>query len=200
MYLERMKTLSDYLLATAVKYVLFVSSTSVYPDVPKEMYERDADVDSYLVRAERYFLEHLSVKTTVLRFGGLIGPGRHPGKFLAGKTGLSGAHHPVNVIHQQDCTSIIIKVLELGCWGEILNACCDVHIRREDFYTAAATALHLPPPEFVQDQLSLSSNDNSSPVRDQLSSKTVNSDKLKRLLNFQYNNRLVLDLLSTRVS
>ncbi len=198
MYLERMKALSEHLTTTIVKHVLFVSSTAVYPDVAKEVTESDADPDSYLVQAERYFLEHSTIKTTIVRFGGLMGPGRHPGRFLAGKTGLTGADHPVNIIHQEDCVSIIAEIIETRCWGEILNACCDVHMRREDFYTAAAKSLHLQNPVFVHDQ-SFLHNANSSPDGFRLSSKAVNSGKLKRLLNFQFNNQLVLDLLKSPV-
>lgn len=178
-YLERMKALSQYVSTSTIRKVIFISSTSIYPDNAKEMKEDDAQQDSYLNVAEQYFMGSDSIQTTVLRLGGLVGPDRHPGRFLSGKTGVAGANHPVNVIHQSDCVRIIRTVIQKNVWNIVMNACCDVHLSRKDFYVAAASALHLPLPEFLPD----SSN-----------GKIVNSDKLKLALDFTFSNELVLDM------
>ena len=179
-YVQQMKMLEQYLRGAAVKNLIFVSSTSIYPDVPKEVTEEDADPNSYLYECETLFLECSFIHTTVVRFGGLIGPGRHPGKFLAGKTEIKGRLHPVNLIHQQDCAVLIEKVIALGMWGQVLNGCSHVHMTREAYYTAASMALGLEPPQFTDDQ----SN-----------SKEVNVSRTEQLLNFKFSDELVLAFL-----
>jgi nucleoside-diphosphate-sugar epimerase len=175
-YLEQITQLNIFLRNSPVQYVIFISSTTVYHDIPMIVKEGDADQDSYLFQAEKLFIENTSVRTTVLRFGGLLGNDRHPGKFLAGKTEVSGARHPVNLIHQEDCVKIIALLVKNQVWNEVFNACCDVHVTREQFYFAAARQLALPPPVFKNDWSS---------------SKTVNSDKVKTALGFQFSNHLV---------
>ena len=76
--------------SAGTKKVLFVSSTSVYPDEPRLMREADAvstrDAASDVLRAEGHFVPRYGQwKSTVVRLGGLIGPDRAPGRFLAGR-------------------------------------------------------------------------------------------------------------------
>jgi nucleoside-diphosphate-sugar epimerase len=175
-YLEQMRELNVYLKATPVRYVIFISSTSVYPDDARIVTEADVDPTSYLYHAERLFLENTSINTTILRLGGLIGNDRHPGKFLAGKSDVGGRNHPVNLIHQVDSMKIIGQIVQKQIWNQVFNACCDIHVTREEFYRSASKNLKLVPPVFK--------NDTSV-------SKTVNSEKLKAVLGFQFSNALV---------
>ncbi|GGW51987.1 NAD(P)-dependent oxidoreductase [Alishewanella tabrizica] len=46
-----------------------------------------------------------------LRLSGLMGPGRHPGRFVQGKT-LSGAAHPLNMVHSNDVANAILAILQ----------------------------------------------------------------------------------------
>ena len=50
--------------------------------------------------------------TTVIRFGGLIGYDRMPGKFLTGKKDLPNGDAPVNLIHRDDCVQIIYQIIK----------------------------------------------------------------------------------------
>ena len=53
-------------------------------------------------RLERH-LGLLAPPHCAVRFAGLIGPARPPGRFLAGRTDLAGGERPVNLVQQIDC-------------------------------------------------------------------------------------------------
>jgi nucleoside-diphosphate-sugar epimerase len=140
--------------SSPVKFVLFVSSTSVYPDLNREVTEDDREPPTKpsgiaLLEAERLFRDSARFGTTILRFGGLIGYDRMPGRFLAGKSGIRGGNAPVNLIHRDDCVTIIHRIIDRNLWGETLNACADKHPLRKEYYTAQARKLGLKPPDFV---------------------------------------------------
>ena len=153
-----------------VQHILYISSTAVYPDVNRIVTEDDADRESYLVKAEAIIQSFTSA--TIIRFGGLVGPGRHPGRFLAGKKDRSGKNTPVNIIHQRDCRGIMKCMVEQQVWGEVFNACADEHPTREAFYMQASMALNLEPPQFIPDD--------SNPY------KIVSSEKVKQRLGYTF--------------
>ena len=171
-YLEQMNNVVQEVLKGSISNVLFISSTSVYADGDRIVTETDADPNSYLVQAENIFRDQTKFKTTVVRFGGLVGPGRNPGKFLAGKKDIQGGNHPVNVIQQQDCIGIIKAIIEREAWGEVFNACADHHPTRKEFYSRASKAMQLEVPEFLD--IDVSKN------------KVVNCDKLRMKLKYQF--------------
>ncbi|HEY9049817.1 MAG TPA: SDR family NAD(P)-dependent oxidoreductase, partial [Ohtaekwangia sp.] len=111
-YLEQLQHVVQEAQRGAVSYMVFISSTAVYPDLNRIVYEEDAAADSYLTEAENIVTAASGMQTTVIRFGGLIGPGRHPGRFLAGKQDVAGRTSPVNMIHQQDCIGIIHAIVK----------------------------------------------------------------------------------------
>ncbi len=171
-YLQQINNVVSEILGGSIATVLFISSTAVYADGDRTVIESDADVTSYLLRAENILTTHTKFKTTVLRFGGLVGPGRHPGKFLAGKKDILGRMHPVNIIHQRDCIEIIKSILQQEVWNEVFNACADHHPSRADFYTKACNALHLEHPLFNK--------------QDESKNKIVSCDKVKSKLNYHF--------------
>ena len=157
--------------------VLFVSSTSVYPEINRDVFEDERALPEKasgeaLLAVERKLTDCAEFKTTVIRFGGLIGYDRMPGRFLAGKTGISGGEAPVNLIHRDDCIRIIYKIIELDTWGEILNACADEHPLRKEYYVAQAEKLGLEPPKFNE--------------TGRAGYKIVRNDRLKRLLGYEF--------------
>ncbi|HEY0651912.1 MAG TPA: SDR family oxidoreductase [Chryseosolibacter sp.] len=133
-----------------VANIILISTTSVYPNLNRLVVERDADNDNPIVKAEQVVRDS-GIASTVLRFAGLIGPGRHPGRFLAGKQNIRGGNVPVNLIHLDDCIRIIQRVIEQNVWNATLNACASEHPTRSAFYTKAALDLNLPPPVFAED-------------------------------------------------
>jgi nucleoside-diphosphate-sugar epimerase len=156
------------------KHVLFVSSTSVYPELNRIVTEDDhfepvKGSGKALVAVEELF--RTQTDCTVLRFAGLIGYDRQPGRFLAGKTNVENGDAPINVIHQDDCIAIITEIIRQGAWGEVFNACSDVHPLRKDFYTLAASKAGLVLPTFVAGGNKF---------------KIINSDKLKQRLGYAF--------------
>ncbi len=133
--------------------VIFVSSTSVYgtSETPlKETINTNPIKASgkAVLKAEGLLRDHFGRELTILRLAGLIGPDRHPGKFLAGKQNLKNANVPINLIHREDCIGLIEAIINKNCFGEIINGCASVHSLRKPFYVKAATFLNLKLPHF----------------------------------------------------
>lgn len=153
-FLKQMRLLRKALINSPVTRLIFVSSTSVYLELNRMVTEEDIaftldqEPDKPLLQAEQLFAEREEWLTTIVRFGGLVGEERRPGRFMAGQKDLPNGDAPVNLIHQDDCMAILARLLEHEKWGEVYNACADAHPLRKDFYPAAARALGLEPPEF----------------------------------------------------
>lgn len=170
LYLAQLEHVLQKAKEGSIRHILYISSTAVYPDLNRIVAEDDADNESYLAKAEAIVRSFASA--TVIRFGGLVGPSRHPGRFLAGKKDMSGKNTPVNIIHQRDCIVIMKTILEQQVWGEVFNACADGHPTREVFYTQASVALNLEPPQFT--------DSDSNPY------KIVSSEKVKQRLGYTF--------------
>ncbi len=152
-HLEQMRALSGLMAGSRIEKVLFISSTSVYPNVNRIVTEHehlspDKPAGKVLKRVEGFWRGNPRLRTTIVRFAGLVGEGRDPGRFLAGKRDVKNANAPVNLIHLDDCLAITIEILKQDLWGETLNACCPGHPTRRDFYQAAAGKAALVAPTF----------------------------------------------------
>lgn len=177
-YLQQIFNLHRILVDSAVKNVLFVSSTGVYKSSLTEITEKSAlDIENAkeLIEAEKIMANGENPwQTTILRFAGLFGPGRLPGSFLAGKTNLPGPDAPVNLIHLQDCIRIIQEIIKQEKWNEVFNACADEHPIREVFYTEAARKLQLPEPSFAAKTVG------------EMPQKLIGNMKLKSALRYEF--------------
>jgi nucleoside-diphosphate-sugar epimerase len=162
---------------SSIEKVVFVSSTSVYPDLNRIVSEEETQAPSKssgkaLLEVEKLLNNCDEFKTTVLRFAGLIGYDRKPGRFLAGKRELKNGEAPVNLIHRDDCINIIHQIIEKDIWVETFNACMDVHPKRKDYYIHEANKMGLAPPTFTKSE--------------KCSYKIVSSEKLKKRLDYSY--------------
>ncbi|WP_343691031.1 SDR family oxidoreductase [Chitinophaga sp.] len=171
--------------ASKVQHVLFISSTSVYPDLNREITEKDVmpptkGSGQALIQAENLLLAQTKFTTTILRLGGLIGYDRMPARFLAGKKDVENGDAPINVIHQDDCIGLISALIEQAVWEDIFHAAADEHPTRKVYYTLAAQKAGLEVPTFAEGK--------------PLCFKIINSDKIKRRLQytFKYPNPLAL--------
>ena len=133
-----------------IKHVLFVSSTSVYANKNREIREDAGDEtpDHPLIQIENLFKKSAVFNTTILRFGGLVGYQRHPGRFFGTTKSIADPDACVNLIHRDDCIGVMCKILERNSWGEDFNCCADSHPTKREFYTMAANQLGLSPPKF----------------------------------------------------
>ncbi|RZK19388.1 MAG: SDR family NAD(P)-dependent oxidoreductase [Hymenobacter sp.] len=139
--------------AARLQAVLFVSTTGVYSDEPRLMREQDAistrDAASDVLRTEGHFVPRYGQwQSTVARLGGLIGPDRAPGRFLAGRRALAQGDAPVNLLHLTDAVGVLSTIIRDNIWGYTLNICAESHPVRREFYPAAARFLGLEPPTF----------------------------------------------------
>lgn len=137
-----------------VLHVVFISSTGVYADLNTEVDELSAsqpntEVGKILLTAEDLLRAEILFKTTVIRFAGLIGPGRDPGRFFAGKTNIPNGDAPVNLIHLDDCIGLSMAVLDKKAYGYLFNACSPDHPIRSFFYTLASANSGLDEPQFI---------------------------------------------------
>jgi len=139
------------------KHVVLISSTSVYADENKTVNETseahpDTDSGRVVLAAEMLFKELFPENCTVIRFAGLIGPDRNPGRFFAGKSNVSNGLAPVNLIHQTDAVGIAVKLLEKQAFGRTYNACSPNHPAKMEFYSAAAKTTGLVAPDFIAEK------------------------------------------------
>ncbi len=138
-----------------VGQLIFTSSTSVYPDVSivtEDLNLYTGNHLSELLSAEKSISESGLPQKFVLRLAGLIGEGRHPGRFLAGKTNLPAPHAPVNLVHKEDVIQIIEYCINDDLEPGIYNICSDEHPSRKEYYTLMAKRADLVQPAFTEDK------------------------------------------------
>jgi nucleoside-diphosphate-sugar epimerase len=155
-FVKKIQNLIPFIKKSSVKKVIFISSTAVYNDEYSTVTETtqtnpDTESGKQLLEVEKLFLLAMfDFKTTKIRFGGLIGEGRHPIYTLSGKQNLGNPNAAVNLIHQLDCIGIIEKIIELDCWNKTFNAVAPFHPSRKDYYTQKAIELGLLLPQFAK--------------------------------------------------
>jgi nucleoside-diphosphate-sugar epimerase len=143
--------------AQHVKQVLFISSTGVYPEgnfIVNETNVPQPNSDSGKVMyAAEEILRSRSFTTTVVRFGGLIGPERTLTKHFAGKTAIANGVAPINLIHLNDCIGLTKAIIEHKAFGLIYHGVTPDHPSRADFYTKNCLAHGLAKPNFINELL-----------------------------------------------
>ena len=153
-YIDRMRTLLKAIKKSNVQKVIFVSSTSVYSDeqghVSEEMLPLPTTASGkQLLQSENLFKTETAFQTTVVRFGGLIGPNRHPVHMLSGKQNLKNGNAPVNLIHLNDCIAVLTAILKEEKWGEIFNVVYPEHPSKQEYYTNSALSKGITPPLYT---------------------------------------------------
>lgn len=155
-YLAKIQSVIGFIIKYNINEVIYISSTGVYPDsntVVDETVTPEPNTSSgkILFAAEELFRNHTAFKTTIVRFGGLVGPGRHPGRFFSGKNDIPNGQAPVNLIHLNDCVPITLAILNNKAFGYTFNACSPDHPAKGAFYTQAALHASLTPPQFIDE-------------------------------------------------
>jgi nucleoside-diphosphate-sugar epimerase len=183
-FVKKIQNLIPFIEKSEIEKVIFISSTSVYSDAPSpevsgafsvtESTKPNPETESgkQLLATEILLQINPNFKTTVVRFGGLIGDDRHPIHFLAGRKNIENPEAPINLIHQKDCIGIIEAIVKQECWNETFNAVAPFHPSRTVYYTQKALEQNLPLPEFDQTKISIG--------------KTILSDKLGNTLDYKF--------------
>ncbi|SEL58842.1 Nucleoside-diphosphate-sugar epimerase [Colwellia chukchiensis] len=161
------------------KHIIFLNSTAIYNGLEGQVAETStlnlaAEKVAILAAAEQA-LQLFSGRVDVLRLAGLVGPNRHPGKFLQHQRLFKNAEAAVNLVHQRDVVNIIKLLLTKSSEHgfDVYNVVSATNASRQQYYQAAAKALGLATPQFEQ-------------ATDHDSGKQVLGTKLRQGLAYQY--------------
>ncbi len=173
-YPQRIKALFQTISTNAEDpRIIFVSSTGVYANSGSTVNESSTLVpkkDSVLLQAEN-LLTNLDIKSVILRMAGLAGPGRHPGKWFAGRVNVPGGNTPINMVHQSDCIEVISCLIKDQEITGVYNVCADEHPMKKEFYDRMSKKIEVVPPTFQEGLVPF---------------KIVDNQKLKERLGFRY--------------
>lgn len=159
-------------------HLIYTSSTSVYGASQGDCLERNADSATRAFGIEKAYLSFFE-NTTILRFGGLVGPGRNPSQFFkAGRT-IPEPDAWANLTHQDDAIQSILHVLRLSSPG-VYNVVCPEHVSRRELYNEAFLRNDLGAPTFSEETTK---------------GKKVISDKIRDLLGYTFMKPNALDCL-----
>ncbi|MBU2871226.1 SDR family NAD(P)-dependent oxidoreductase [Colwellia sp. E2M01] len=189
-------------LNSKVKKVILLSSTAVYNGLFGKVDETAqlnfaADKVNLLNEAEQTVLtfnrltsqpnDNVSNNKSayVLRLSGLVGPNRHPGKFLLNGRMLKSPEATVNLIHQQDAVGLIIALLKQTAQSDlnnhIFNGVSATQVTKKEYYQTAAKALGLPSPTFEKtDELTYDNR------TEQSIDKIVSGKKARDILHYRF--------------
>ena len=174
-YADKVKQLVESAKAgNFVEQIILLSSSAIYNGLSGQVEESiildlSADKVSVLNDAEQAVLDFntnndiesndnpVNKDAYVLRLSGLVGPNRHPGKFLLNGRMLKSPQAIVNLIHQQDAIGLILALLKSDIRGAIFNGVSSTQVTKKQYYQAAANALQLPAPSFEESNLALES-------------------------------------------
>ena len=159
-YEEQVKYLTYLINQHKVPRVIFVSSTSYYPNTNdcvdiNTLPDLDKGSSKAVVQGEKQ-IGKAEANLLICRCGGLMGAGRIPGKWFAGKD-TKGAQTPVNYIHQQDLIAVLTQLAEQVEWEQkIMNLVSPKHPLRKEVHEAMARKYGFEPPIWVNPVVSRS--------------------------------------------
>ncbi|RCH56219.1 SDR family NAD(P)-dependent oxidoreductase [Mucilaginibacter hurinus] len=155
-YIKKIQQIVEAAKRYRVKQVIHISSTGIYGDHNHEVDELTPPEPTSvsgkaLLDVEDLLRAQTAFGATIVRFGGLFGPGRNPGRFFAGKKNIPNGQAPVNMIHLDDCIGISHAIMAKQAFGHTFNACSPYHPPKADFYTKAASSSGMEKPEFIDE-------------------------------------------------
>jgi nucleoside-diphosphate-sugar epimerase len=175
---QQILAVADALRQTGAKipYTIYVSSTSLYPDLNREVVEEDVitpdqSASPAFIEAEQTILG--LGNSTVLRFGGLLGYNRIPGRYVAGKKDLTTGSIPVNYIHRDDGIGIIRAFLKNPQPGQTFNVVSPEHPTREAVYRKNCEDFGYESPTFAEPE-------------EPMAFKIISPEKLIKTIGYNY--------------
>ncbi|MEZ4903933.1 MAG: SDR family oxidoreductase [Spirosomataceae bacterium] len=152
-HVAQIQHLLNMLKNSPVEQLIYINSTSVYPDLNREVAEEDVIIPEQsaapaLIQVEQ-ILKTLPQNTLILRCGGLMGYERIPAKYVAGKQGITTGDVPVNYVHRDDVIGIIDAFLNKPTlWNDTYNVVAPLHPTRRAVYLASTAPFGYEPPTF----------------------------------------------------
>ncbi len=179
-YPEKLKQIVEYAEQGGVQQLILVSTSSIYNGLSGEVDETStlnfsAEKVAVLHQGEQA-VNAFNGKVSILRLTGLIGPDRHPGRFLQGKRVLINPNDIVNLIHQKDAVGLLLSLLKQPHLKGTFNGVSQTHLTRKTFYHLAAQSLNLPEPEFSEETATITN----------IASKLIIDKQTRQTLAYQY--------------
>jgi hypothetical protein len=159
-HVEQISNLLPHIKTSPINNIVYISSTSVYPELNREVFEEDVTTPDQsasptMVKAEnllRDFCEKSKLNLTILRCGGLMGYDRIPAKYFSGWKGLTTGDIEVNYVHRDDVVKVIETIIVDEVWNETFNIVSPIHPTRKEIYAKNCQELGFEMPEFVAPQ------------------------------------------------
>lgn len=150
-YLSFLEDLSQNTKLLDIKQIIFISSTSVYPKIEKNLDEKELitlenSQHKLLFQAEQLFFKKFET-LVILRCSGLMGYDRVAGKYFAGKV-LDCKNDRVNYVHRDDVISVILLLIKKEVKNSIYNLCASKHPTKEEIYISNANKHNFEKPIF----------------------------------------------------
>ena len=162
-YTDQIAALMARAQAQGVQRVIYTSSTGVYPPTdgpvtedavdprtPRTARPPARDTGNAVRAAEQIIVTAYPNRSVILRLGGLFGPDRHPGRFIAGRTDVARPEGPVNMVHRDDLVGIIQAAIADSALHGVFNVVAPEHPTRRAFYEAAARDYGGDAPTFAE--------------------------------------------------
>lgn len=136
-------------------WVIFASSSGVYGEQNCLLTESTPCLPirsgaKAVYAAEKLLADYKDkIDLSILRFAGLAGADRQPGRFLAGKKGLNSGQTPVNLVHLDDCIGVVSLLIKKDLRYPLFNVSADEHPLHRIFYPAQALKLGLEAPTYT---------------------------------------------------
>jgi nucleoside-diphosphate-sugar epimerase len=154
-YATGAKNIIAAITGTSVQRIIYTSSTRVYSENNGAWVDENTptvsidDASAALIDAERTLLDggaKLDISTSILRLGGLHGPGRElaPRICAAAGTTRSDGDMFVNLVDVRDIVSVIVALTRISHHG-VLNVTDGAPITRRRLYDRELDARELPP-------------------------------------------------------
>ncbi len=173
---SQIRHLSEHLKVSPVEKIIYLSSTSVYPENNREVTENEQltghDVTSRAILKAEKRIRHLHQDWIILRSGGLMGYDRIAGKYVAGKKGITTGETPVNFVHRDDVVEVICAVIRQDEWNQVYNVVAPRHPTRKEVYARNARDYRFELPEYTPNT--------------EAPFKVVSSAKLEKDLNYAF--------------
>lgn len=153
-YVKGVQNLVAEALLHNIQHIIFISSTSVFPDINGDFDENappqpTSDIGKALVEIENWLFGLQDIDVDVIRFAGLVGEDRHPIHALAGRENLKQGDTPINLVHLDDCARAIQLLLETPSYQRLYHLSAPSHPSRAEYYVQIAQKLGLNPPHFI---------------------------------------------------
>jgi len=186
-YPDKIKHLVQLAESADVKQLIMISSTAIYNGLTGNI-DENVSID---LSAKKTSVIHLAEKqafafsghTIILRLSGLVGPNRHPGKFLRGNRLLSDPEATTNLIHQKDAVGLLLGLINTSNHTAIYNGSSNTHVSKREYYEQAAISIDLPKPQFNEDQYQNVENRKEKSVG---LNKIIGSNKIRAALNYTF--------------